>query len=138
MPPREWFIRFQDILESIERVEASLDGLSFDDFERNNDKVDAAIRNLTVIGEAANHVPEEIKKEFTNISWGKIVAMRNFVVHEYFGITLKVIWDTATRALPTLKVQILSIVAKGRAEFSSIVVNKRKPKVKRRSKQKKK
>jgi uncharacterized protein with HEPN domain len=82
VPPREWFIRFQDILESIERVEASLDGLSFDDFERNNDKVDTAIRNLTVIGEAANHVPEEIKKEFTNISWGKIVAMR---AHNCFG-----------------------------------------------------
>lgn len=132
MPPREWFVRLEDILESIERVETSLEGLSYDEFERNHDKTDAAIRNLTVIGEAANHVPEEIQKKFPNISWARVVAMRNFVVHEYFGITLKVIWDTVIEALPTLKKEVSNIVSKGRSEFSSIVVTKRKPKAKRR------
>jgi uncharacterized protein with HEPN domain len=137
VPPREWFMRLEDLLESIERVEASLKGMSYDEFERNPDKTDAAIRNLTVIGEAANHLPEEIKQKFPNVPWAKIVAMRNFVVHEYFGITLKVIWDTA-KALPNLKEDVSNIVSRGRAEFSTTVVTQREPKTKRRSGLKKK
>lgn len=134
MPPREWFIRLEDILEAIERLEASLAGLSYDEFERNHDKRDAAIRNLTVIGEAANHVPEEIQQTYSSIPWAKIVAMRNFVIHEYFGITLKVIWDTAVEALPDLKKEISKIVSAGRPP----VVTKKKRTLKRRPRSKRK
>ena len=132
MPPREWFIRLEDILEAIERVETSLAGLTYDEFERNEDKKDAAIRNFTVIGEAANHIPEEVQNKFPQIPWSKAVELRNFVVHEYFGITLYTIWDTAKNRLPELKTAISAIVAQGGESFQSIVVTKRKPKVKQR------
>jgi uncharacterized protein with HEPN domain len=123
---REWFSRLEDIVDFIQRVETSLSGLSYDDFEKNADKSDAAIRNLTVIGEAANHVPEQIQGRYPNISWAKIVAMRNFVVHEYFGITLKVVWDTAKEELPKLRKEIANIVAQGRESFHDVKVTKKK------------
>ena len=132
MPPREWFIRLEDILDAIDRIEMSLDGLSYDEFERNYDKTDATIRNLTVIGEAANHIPNEVRIKFPQIPWSKAIELRNFVVHEYFGITLATIWDTAQNRLPELKMEIALIIAQGRDAFKSFVVTKRKLKIKRR------
>ncbi|UCF82816.1 MAG: DUF86 domain-containing protein, partial [Desulfobacteraceae bacterium] len=69
MPLRDWKLRIKDI-------------------------VDAVIRNLTVIGEAAGHVPDDIVSAYPDIPWRDMRDMRNFVVHEYFGISDKIIWDT--------------------------------------------
>ncbi len=91
------------------------------------------VRHLTVIGEAANHVPEEVRDKFPQIPWTKAMELRNFVVHEYFGITLPTIWDTVENRLPELKLEISSIIVQGRAAFQSIVVIKGKSKAKRRS-----
>lgn len=132
MPPRDWFIRLEDILSSIERIEQSLRGLNYPAFENNADKVDVVVRHLTVIGEAANHIPDEVQNKFPQIPWHKVVELRNFVVHEYFGVTLPTIWDTVENRLPELKGEISSIVAQGRTAFQSTVVTTKKPKAKRR------
>lgn len=123
MPPRKWLLRLEDILTAIERIETSLDGLSFDDFERNPDKIDATVRNLTVIGEAANHVPKKITKKFPNVPWIKAIDLRNFIVHEYFGITLSTIWATAQDRLPELKKEIGSIVEQEQTIFKDVLVS---------------
>jgi uncharacterized protein with HEPN domain len=64
--------------------------------------VDAAIKNVTVIGEAATHVPEDVTERWPEIPWRDIRDMRNFIVHEYFGVNPDVLWGTVKEDLPAV------------------------------------
>lgn len=64
---------------------------------------DAVIRNLEIIGEAARTIPDEVKDETAEIEWYKIVALRNMLIHEYFGVNLKIIWDVIQNKLNALE-----------------------------------
>ncbi len=100
MPSRDWKLRIQDILESIEAVEGYVSGMSFEEFMHDRRTIDAVVRRFTVIGEAANHVPGEICTRHPEIPWADMRAMRNFVVHEYFGVDEQTLWDTIHEDLP--------------------------------------
>lgn len=102
MPPRNWNIRITDILEAIARIERYTAGMNVLAFERDEKTMDAVIRNFTIIGEAAARVPESLRKQYSAIPWDKMIGMRNFLVHEYFGITISVIWTTAQHDIPAL------------------------------------
>lgn len=102
MPSRDWRLRIQDILECIEKVQQYTDGMTFEDFAADQKTVDAVLRNFTIIGEAARNVPDDICGRFPHIPWDKMRAMRNVVVHEYFGISLRIIWLTVQSDLPPL------------------------------------
>ena len=79
-----------------------VEGLTFEDFARDDKTFDAVIRQLTVLGEAASHVPDEIIAGTPEIPWFEIRGMRNIVVHEYFGINREIVWRTATKNIPEL------------------------------------
>ena len=63
----------------------------------------AVIHNLEVIGEAARSIPDEVKDNATEIEWHKIIALRNILIHEYFGVNLKIIWDVIQNKLDALE-----------------------------------
>ena len=71
---------------------------------------DAMIRNFEIIGEASNHISDETKKNYPSVEWYKMRGMRNFMSHEYFGVRLETIWDTAVENIPILKHQITEII----------------------------
>ena len=71
---------------------------------------DAMLRNFEIIGEAANHISEEIKQKYPTIEWYKIRGMRNFVSHEYFSARLETVWDTAIFDIPILMGKINEII----------------------------
>ena len=102
MPPRDWKLLIRDILDAISAVQRYTEGMKYEDFVEDRRTVDAVIRNFTVIGEAANHVPEEIVSIHPDIPWRDMRDMRNLVVHEYFGISDRIIWDTIQNNLPPL------------------------------------
>ena len=105
MPPREWRLRAEDILEAIARIERYIDGLTFEQFQADQKTIDAVIRNLEVIGEAARHLGAH--RDLPNgIPWADVAAMRNVLVHAYFGVDLKIIWHTILEDLPELRLQI--------------------------------
>jgi uncharacterized protein with HEPN domain len=72
--------------------------------------VRAATECLTVIGEAANHIPQSIKDKYPEVPWEQIRGMRNRITHEYFSVDDAVIWKTAKERLPGFKVQIQNIL----------------------------
>jgi len=102
VPRRDWKILVTDILEAITTINEYTEGMAFEAFKSDSRTVDAVIRNLTVIGEAASHVPEDIVLANPGIPWRDMRDMRNFVVHEYFGISNRIIWDTLQNNLPPL------------------------------------
>ncbi|HDZ02354.1 MAG TPA: DUF86 domain-containing protein [Nitrospirae bacterium] len=102
MPPRNWLFRIKDILDSVSAVKTYVAGMTSEDFTADRKTVDAVVRNLIIIGEATAHIPEEICRSHQEIPWTDMRAMRNFVVHEYFGVSDKILWDTVQTDLPPL------------------------------------
>ncbi len=87
-----------------------LKNLSFDAFSDDQKSVDAVVRNLEIIGEVANRLPDEFKEKYSEIEWYKVVGLRHRIVHEYFGIDLEIIWQILQKDLPELRRKITRII----------------------------
>jgi uncharacterized protein with HEPN domain len=110
--PRNVQLYLNDILQSIDKVQAYVQGFTFDDFVKDEKTVDAVIRNFSIIGEAGNRIPEIVQERYPHVPWHEIVGMRNKVVHEYFGLNEEILWTTIQDDLPRLKKDILDIIQK--------------------------
>lgn len=110
MSKREPTLYLQDILTSIFRIEDYTKNLSLKDFDNDWKTIDAVIRNLEILGEAAKNMPEEVIEKYPDIPWTYMVSMRNKVIHEYFGVDLGILWKTIKEDLPLLKQQIEEIL----------------------------
>lgn len=102
-------IYLDDILEAIEKIQGYIKKISYEQFSKNSMISDAVIRNLEVIGEAVKSLPSEIKNKHPNIEWRKISGLRDILIHEYFGINLKIVWDIVINKIPELKKSIIKI-----------------------------
>ncbi len=61
------------------------------------------MRNLEIIGEAANRLPENFRTQHSDIEWRKIIGLRNRVVHDYFNIDVEIVWEIIQTDLPIFK-----------------------------------
>ena len=68
------------------------------------------MKRLEVIGEAVKNLPAGYKRNYPEIEWREIAAMRNKLIHEYFGVIMERVWDTAKNDIPKLKKQILELL----------------------------
>jgi uncharacterized protein with HEPN domain len=107
--PRDHRQQIDDILTAISYIREYISGMSFDNFSDDRKTQDAVIRNLEVIGEAARVLPEEVKEKMDSIQWYKIVALRNILIHEYFGVNLQLVWDVIQNKLEELEAACLQI-----------------------------
>jgi uncharacterized protein with HEPN domain len=103
---REEIDFINDIIESIKNAIDFTSAMKFEEFNRDVKTQLAVTRLFEIIGEAAKHIPSEIKRKFPEIQWKKMTAMRNMMIHEYFGINNEIIWKTVKEIFPGLKVQI--------------------------------
>lgn len=101
----------QDIIEAADNVTVHLGGRPRDQFLGDRTVRAAVLHELTVIGEAAARLPSEFRTRHPEIPWPKIVAFRNLVVHEYFGLDWPIVWDTATKLVPELHQQIAAVLS---------------------------
>ena len=70
------------------------DGVTYEEFTENLEKVYAVAKAFENIGEAVKQLPKEITKNYPNIPWSEIAKMRDVLTHHYFGLDDKVLWDT--------------------------------------------
>ncbi len=99
----------RDINEAIEKIEkyVSIGYQAFAEDERTQVWI---IHHLQVIGEASNHLSDELTEQNPDIPWADIVGLRNILVHQYFGIDLRQVWDTAELDMPVLKAKVRDIL----------------------------
>jgi uncharacterized protein with HEPN domain len=100
---RDVKLYLEDIFNAIKEIEEFLKGLSFDDFAENTLAIRAVTMDFVIIGEAAKHLPAETRRKQPQISWSKIVGMRNVLTHEYPETDVEILWKTAKKRLPELK-----------------------------------
>ncbi len=98
------------ILESIEDIGKYTRGLSSAQFLRSALVQDASIRRLEIIGEAVKKIPAETKAAARQIPWKQIAGLRDILIHEYFGVDLKLVWRVIQKDLPDLKKNMLKLL----------------------------
>ena len=119
MSHRLWKYRIKDILESVKKIQMYVEQMEFEDFQRDEKTIDAVIRNFIVIGEAARHIPDDISAKYPNIPWRVMGDMRNFAVHEYWGVELRTIWKTIRDDLPPLLPNLNQVIDSEKDEAES-------------------
>jgi uncharacterized protein with HEPN domain len=100
MSKREVKLLLLDISEACEKIFRFTEKMSYSDFTSDDRTSDAVIRNLEVIGEAVNHLPELFISSHPEISWSKAIAVRNRIIHEYFGVDYSILWNILQNYLP--------------------------------------
>ena len=93
----------RDMLAYAEIAEELLGDMDLETFSSDTRTTLAVVRALEIIGEAARNIPVESRRRHPDVPWAKVVAMRNIVIHGYFGVDLEVIWKTIREDLPLLR-----------------------------------
>jgi uncharacterized protein with HEPN domain len=78
------------------------EGFDVHTFVSNDLARDAVLRNLEIIGEAAKHIPPEIRNEAPTLDWRRVIGFRDIVAHAYFGIDNAILWDIVSIKVPEL------------------------------------
>jgi len=108
---RDFRLYLDDIQVSAEKVLRYTRGLGFIQFVNDDRTFDAVVRNLEVIGEAAKHIPQDIRYQYPEVEWRRIAGLRDVVIHEYFGIDDRILWDVVCNHIPRLLDQVRRILA---------------------------
>ncbi|OGN32952.1 MAG: hypothetical protein A3I39_03160 [Candidatus Yanofskybacteria bacterium RIFCSPLOWO2_02_FULL_47_9b] len=98
------------ITESIEAIERYAKGQTLETFLTSLKEQDAMVRRIEIIGEAVKNLPKNFKIKHPKIPWKKIAGMRDILIHEYFLVDLRAVWDTSKDDLPILKKQIKDLL----------------------------
>ena len=101
--------RLLDILEAIERIEKYAEE-GKNAFEADELIQTWIVHHIMIIGEACRALPDDFQAAYANVPWADIVAMRNILVHHYFGIDKDAVWSVVERDLPELKLNIQTIL----------------------------
>jgi len=103
MSRRTFPLLIEDIWEAVEKVERYVSGMDHDAFVKDEKTVDSVVRNLEIIGEAANRLPQNFKTQHSEIQWPKIIGLRHRIVHDYFNIDVEIVWQIIQEDLPVFK-----------------------------------
>jgi len=109
---RTFNLYLQDILEAIERVEQYTQGMNLEEFSKSKITIDAVLRNLEIIGEAATQLPKDKKEKYNKVPWEDIQNFRIVAAHHYWKIDKVTIWDIIENQLNILSQQIQEILEK--------------------------
>lgn len=102
-------VLIEHILESINYIQTFTEGVSYDEFAENIEKQDAVQRRFEIIGEAVKNLPEDLKLSNHKIPWRSVASMRDLIIHEYFSVSLELLWETIHNELPKFKNEILEL-----------------------------
>lgn len=108
---REWHFYIGDMIGFAEKVVAYTHGLDQEGFVKSGLNYDATLRNLELIGEAATHIPNEVRSSHNQIPWRMIIATRNRLIHSYLGIDNDTLWSIIRDDIPSLLAQLRAFKA---------------------------
>ena len=106
---RDTSLYIQDILESIDAINSYLHNISYENFFNDRKTYSATIREFIIIGEAISQVISILEEQYPEYPWRLLKDFRNFIVHEYFGVNPRIVYDAATLELVEVKSLIIKM-----------------------------
>lgn len=107
--PRDDDVLLSHIGDAVQRISSYLDGVSETQFMNSPLIQDGVIRQIQIIGEAAKKLSPAFIERSRNIPWKDIAGMRDKLVHDYMGVDLSAVWDTATLDIPALESELRAL-----------------------------
>lgn len=111
---RSWSQRVRDMIEASREIRSFVAGMTFDQFAADRKTQKAVLADFNIIGEAAAHVPESVKHAHPTIAWQQARGMRNVVVHVYFAVDLRTVWDTIHNDLPGMETDLERVLVEAK------------------------
>ena len=107
---RHWHLHVQDMIEFAEQALSYTEGMNQGTFVADRRTYDATLRNVQLIGEAATHIPPEVRESSPGIPWRAIVGVRNRLAHSYLHISDGILWSIIQDAIPDLVPELRRIL----------------------------
>ncbi len=109
--PKDPVVYLKHIRDAIQKIERYTAG-GHKEFLQSTMAQDAVVRNLEVVGEAVRSLPLEFRRRHTEIPWRSMAALRNVLIHEYFGVDLEIVWRISKKRVPILKRYVEHLLSK--------------------------
>lgn len=116
---RDITLYVSDILENMNKAAEFTSGMDYGGFATDSKTAYAVVRCFEIIGEAAKNVPQDLRDRYSAIPWRSMAAMRDKMIHVYFGIDYEVVWLAVQKKLPQLRPQIQSLLEELRMKDST-------------------
>jgi uncharacterized protein with HEPN domain len=106
---REWHLFLADMREFCRRIADYIEGRSQEDLFAEQMRLDAVLRNLELLGEAAKRIPPDIQQRHPEIPWRRVAGLRDVLAHAYFGLDEATLWQTVSESVPALDHQLAEL-----------------------------
>lgn len=106
---RDYKLFLNDIIQAMDSIEEFLGDMNLNELEHDDKTSSAIIRKFEIIGEASKNIPDDLKDKHPEIPWKSMTGMRDRLIHAYFGIDFKIVWQTIKLEIPALKSKLKAI-----------------------------
>ncbi len=100
----------EDILDAMQKAEALLEDVTYDQFEADFRINFAVIRALEIVGEATKRLPPSLRQQYPAIPWRDMAGMRDRIIHGYDTVDLRIVWNVVRRDIPQIKSQMQQVL----------------------------
>lgn len=107
---RDFRLFVKDIISAMDSIEKFVSDMTIDEIEQDDKTSSAVIRKFEIIGEATKQIPDALRSRHPEIPWRRMSGMRDRLVHAYFGIDYKLVWDAIKVEIPNLKPKLEKIL----------------------------
>jgi uncharacterized protein with HEPN domain len=108
---RDYKLFIKDTISAMKSIEEFVEGLSRDEVREDDKTSSAVIRKFEIIGEATRHVPDNLKEKYPDIPWKRMAGMRDRLIHAYFGVDYRLVWEAIKIDIPELKPRLQEVLA---------------------------
>ncbi|MGC8979243.1 HepT-like ribonuclease domain-containing protein [Caldisericum sp.] len=107
---RDYILFLKDIINAMEAIERFVEGMDLEAFIEDDKTSSAVIRKFEIIGEATKNIPDGIREKHPHIPWKRMAGLRDRLIHGYFGIDYKLVWEAIKVEIPKIKPELQKIL----------------------------